>query len=343
MALFKSTTDKQIERVTSSLSEITERYRSLSKPLKALFKNETLSDKQAAELARLKRFNFYPRLGHIENTFFEAAQPVSYRVQRAAQLGAIQNSRVLPPRVVSVKGNSVRFAQKVGLPVPETEYPLRLEDIVFNQPYVIKPMHAEGGRCIYAVAPDADGVLTEFFTGRSFASREAFVELVRKDMTKAGVNKDAWLREEMIVGSGGSPLETLDVKMYCFYGEVGLILQVDRWRGRMYRFFNPAGKIVDTGKYSAEPDVTPVFDQKLINIAAEVSRKIPWAHVRIDFLVSDSDWRFGEFTLRPGVPANFNSEWDRRLGELYVKAQARVYDDLILGKDFSDYRSLLSV
>lgn len=342
MALFRSSTDKHIDAVATALTDIKERYQSLSKPVKALSKIKDLSPHQAEEVSRLKRFNFYPRLGHLENAFFEAAQPASYRVQRAAQLGAIQHSKKLPPRVVSVKGNSVRFAERVGLPVPATEYPLKVDDITFDQPCVIKPVHAEGGRCIYGVAPEQDGGVKDYFSGAYFATRESFVAQVRKDMQAAGVRRDAWLKEEMIVGSGGSPLETFDVKMYVFYGVVGLVLQVDRWRGREYRFFDAQGQLVDTGKYSADADIDPIFDQKLISVAAEVSKKIPWAHVRIDFLVSDTDWRFGEFTLRPGVPANFNDEWDRRLGEFFVKAQARVYEDLILGKDFSDYRSLLA-
>lgn len=341
MTLFKSDIGKSIEEVEGILAEITERYQALSKPLKAIHRERSLSEQDAHAVGALKQFNFYPRLNHIENTFFEASQPVSYRFQRAAQLGAIHNSKKLPPRVVSVKGNSVRFAERVGLPVPESEYPLRLDEITFAQPCVIKPVHAEGGRCIYAFRELSTGEFRDDFSGRSFSSEQAVREAIRKEMKEVGVSKDAWLKEEVIVGSSGSPLDTFDVKMYTFYGSVGLILQVDRWHGRQYRFFNTEGEVVDTGKYSAEPDVDPVFDQSLIKVAEDVSRKIPWAHVRIDFLVSDTDWRFGEFTLRPGVAASFNQQWDRKLGDLYIKAQARLFEDLIMGKDFSDYRSLL--
>ncbi|WP_027331181.1 ATP-grasp fold amidoligase family protein [Marinimicrobium agarilyticum] len=341
MALFKSEVGQSIEDVERILTEITERYQALSKPVKAIHRKKLLSDKDAEAVRALKQFNFYPRLNHTENTFFEASQPVSYRLQRAAQLGAIQNSKKLPPRVVSVKGNSVRFAERVGLPIPASEYPLKLETLTFDQPCVIKPVHAEGGKCIYAVRTLPSGELHDFFSDRTFSSPQMFFETVRREMAEVGVAKDAWLKEEMIVGSSGSPLDTFDVKMYTFYGKVGLILQVDRWHGREYRFFNADGDVVDTGKYSAKADVAPVFDHKLIEVAEDVSRKIPWAHVRIDFLVSDTDWRFGEFTLRPGVAASFNQVWDRKLGDLFVKAQARLFEDLILGKDFSDYRSLL--
>lgn len=341
MALFKPEIGKSIEEVERILGEITQRYEALTKPLKAIAREKSLSEKDAEAVKALKQFNFYPRLAHIENSFFDASQAVSYRYQRAAQLGAIHNSKKLPPRVVSVKGNSVRFAERIGLPVPVTEYPLKLAELTFDEPSVIKPVHAEGGKCIYAIRALSDGGLKDEFSGRSFASKEALVDTIRGDMKAVGVSRDAWLKEEMIVGSKGSPLDTFDVKMYTFYGKVGLILQVDRWHDRQYRFFDTSGKVVDTGKYSAKADVEPMFDQALIKVAEEASRKIPWAHVRVDFLVSDNDWRFGEFTLRPGVAAIFNQEWDRKLGELFVKAQARLFEDLIAGKDFSDYRSLL--
>lgn len=342
MALFRSPVDKRLKAVHTALAEIRAQYQALSRPLKALNKDKSLNDDQTRQLNELKNFNFYPRLGHIENVFFEPAQPASYRVQRAAQLGAIQHSRRLPPRVVSVKGNSVRFAEQVGLPIPRTEFPLRLEEIAFDAPCVIKPLYAEGKPCIFAIAPQNDGSYKDFFSGRQFEDMASLQAEVRQAMKESGVVRDAWLKEEMIVGSSGSPLDTYDVKMYTFYGEVGLVLQVDRWRGRHYRFFDTNGRMVDTGKYSAVPNITPVFDQSLIDVARKVSLRIPWAHARVDFLVSDTDWRFGEFTLRPGVPASFNEEWDRRLGDLFVKSQARVYEDLILGKDFSEYRRLLS-
>ncbi|WP_347331350.1 ATP-grasp fold amidoligase family protein [Marinimicrobium locisalis] len=341
MALFKSPVEKHLKSLEIALADIKAQYRALSRPIKALSKKRSLNDVQAKRLAELKSFKFYPRLGHTEHVFFEAAQPASYRLQRAAQLGAIQHSRKLPPRVVSVKGNSVRFAEEVGLPIPRSEFPLKFDEIGFDEPCVIKPVYAEGKPCIYAIAPQADGSLKDHFSGKPFANRASLHDSVQRAMKKAGISRDAWLKEEMIVGASGSPLDTYDVKMYAFYGEIGLVLQVDRWRGRQYRFFDTNGRMVDTGKYSVEPNISPIFDQQLIDVARKVSLRIPWAHVRIDFLVSDSDWRFGEFTLRPGVPANFNEQWDKKLGELFIKAQARLYEDLILGKEFSEYRQLL--
>lgn len=342
MTLFKSSVDKAIDRLLKLQSDIRRRYAKLSGPINAITLATKLTSSQLEAVKSLKQFNFYPRLGHVESTFFDVSQSTSYRFQRAAQLGVINHSKRLPPRVVSVKGNSVRFAKLVGLPTPECEYPLKLEEIAVERPCVIKPVHSEGGRCIYALTPGAGGVIHDLFSGGCYSDEESLRSSIRSDTKKAGIQKDAWLREEMIVGSSGSPLDTFDVKVYTFYGEVGLVLQVDRWHGRRYRFFDPSGRMVNTGKYPSEPDIPPVFDARLIEIAREVSGKIPWAHVRIDFLVSDSDWRFGEFTLRPGGAANFNEEWDRRLGDLFVRAQARLHEDLLLGKEFSEYQSLLS-
>lgn len=341
MRWFKSDTDRQIDRVRELLTSIARSYEALSQPLKALRRQKRLSSEQKEALDDLKRFQFYPRLGHVENQFFEKEQAASYRLQRAAQLGAIGHSKKLPPRVVSVKGKSVRFAERIGLPVPRTDYPLKLNEIALDKPCVIKPLYVESSDCLFALEPAADGSFREHFSGRQYESRQALMAAIDRSAKKAGVSDDAWIREEMIVGSGGSPRETFDVKVYCFYGRAGLVLQVDRWRGRQYRFFNPKGKLVDAGKYATESLVSARFDRALIRAAERASARIPWPHVRVDFLVSDTDWRFGEFTLRPGVPAAFNETWDRKLGQLYVKAQARLMEDLILGKDFSEYRDLL--
>lgn len=343
MALFKSRVDKAIGRTRALLSEISDRYARLTGPIKMIGREKDLTPEQAESVKTLKGFQFYPQLGPLEHGFFESAQPASYRLQRAAQLGVIRQSKKLPPRVVSVKGKSVRFAEAVGLPVPRSEYPLKLDEITFDQPSVIKPVHIEGGRWIYALRKESDGRLRELFSDKTYPDEAALRAAIRQALEeKGGKSRDAWLKEEMIVGSSGSPLDTVDVKMYTFYGKVGLVLQVDRWRGRVYRFFDRAGELVDTGKYSAAPGVEPVFDQTLIDEAERVSLRIPWPHVRVDFLVSDNDWRFGEFTLRPGMAAGFNDRWDRKLGQMYVKAQARLMEDLIMGKDFNEYRQLLA-
>jgi hypothetical protein len=145
----------------------------------------------------------------------------------------------------------------------------------------------------------------------------------------------------MVVGSNGSPTDTMDVKFYTFYGKVALVLQVDRWRGKLYRFFDPDGNMVDTGKYSAELDMAPIFGKKLVKLASKMSLKIPWPHIRIDFLVSDTDFRFGEFTCQPGQGASFNAEWDEKLGQHYVAAQARLYEDFLNGKQFTEFNGFL--
>jgi hypothetical protein len=63
--------------------------------------------------------------------------------------------------------------------------------------------------------------------------------------------------------------------------------------------------------------------------------RIPKAFVRIDVLDDSGDVVFGELTPRPGGPHYFGPEDDRRLGELWERAQARVLNDVIDGMDYS--------
>lgn len=339
--MVKSDLIEQLDRVQQSLNKIEAEYREICAPVRMMQKMRAFPSELKDALDEVRDFKFYPQMTHVPYSFFEQNQWRSYRFQRAAQLGIIAESNQVPPRVIGNKRLGALLARAVGLSVPKAAEPIALAHMVFDEPKVIKPLHSDGGHCVYAINPQPNGAIVNEFTGRVYDSGDSLKEAAYGQMARFGISKDLWLQEEMIVGSGGSPRETLDVKFYTFYGEIGLILQVDRWRGKLYRFFDLDGNIVDTGKYSVVPDMIPAFDRELIDLARKVSLKIPWPHVRIDFLVSDVDIRFGEFTCQPGGAGSFNAEWDARLAQEYVHAQARLYSDLLGGKQFVEYKELL--
>ncbi|MDQ2078332.1 ATP-grasp fold amidoligase family protein [Marinimicrobium sp. ABcell2] len=331
----------QINQVRSSFKRIEEEYQVICEPIRAIRKAKILPPEVSGVVEEIRNFKFYPKLTHVPNAFFEKSQSHSYRLQRAAQIGVINRSKELPPRVISNKTKGALFAKRVGLRTPDSTLPVPLEKVEFTSPRVIKPLHSDGGNCVYAIQPAPDGTLINRFSGKTYESVGELKDSIRNHMAKVGVSKDIWLQEEMIVGSKGDPTETMDVKFYTFYGRVALVLQVDRWRGKKYRFFDAEGTMVNTGKYSADGDMTALFDKKLVKLASEISLKIPWPHIRIDFLVSDTDFRFGEFTCQPGQASMFNTEWDSELGKCYVEAQSRLYEDFIKGKQFTEYNEII--
>jgi TupA-like ATPgrasp len=64
--------------------------------------------------------------------------------------------------------------------------------------------------------------------------------------------------------------------------------------------------------------------------------------LRIDFLRGEDRFAFGEFRLRPGDFETFNDATDRRLGELYLDAEARLYADLLAGRQFPVFMDWLA-
>ena len=315
----------------------------ISSVLDDVLKNKrSISDEKRKSLFALRSFLCMPRLNHRHHQFIESFQSASYRFQRIAQAGVIKRAEASPPRTINVKDRGRRFAHELGLPVPHVEVAGDLDSVEIADLCVLKPRQSDGGKCIYAPVLKFDGGVEDLFSGQEYRSALDFKDKVRQDFQRLRVRTDEWFKEEAIVGSGGSPRETFDVKFYCFYGKVGIVFQIDRWGGRRFADFDMNGRPVDSGKHPVDPNMQPVFGGDLVKQAEEISSKVPWPHVRIDFLVSDVDVRFGEFTLRPGSPGTFSDEWDRRLGRLFVEAQARLYEDLMGGKVFPEYQRAVS-
>jgi len=77
-----------------------------------------------------------------------------------------------------------------------------------------------------------------------------------------------------------------------------------------------------------------------VEIATFLSLQIPTPFIRLDMLKSGTKLIFSEATPRPGKYHLFNEYYDRRLGEAYRKAEARLFRDLIAGKKFTTFCEL---
>lgn len=328
------------ERVRESIRTLEKSHETFVRAAKE-FLSSFAGDDRKQVVKHLQSVNFYPRMDFEVNKLFESRQWRSYRFQRACQMGFVHNSRLIPPRILNVKKYGVDFAQRMGLDLPSSVMSLNAEDVDLTTPSVVKPMHSDGGKSVYAPLPKGDGRIEDLFSGRIFKSSTAFRDTLKSENLPR--NKGGqWIQEEMVTGSRGSPRETIDVKFYCFYGSVALVLEVDRWGRGEKTFYDCSGVPCDTGRYRYRRKSKPLFTNNLLVKAEEVSKAIPWPHVRIDFLVSDVHEKFGEFTLRPGNPAGFNESYDRYLGELYAEANARLYEDLLMGKAFDEYKRVIA-
>lgn len=155
--------------------------------------------------------------------------------------------------------------------------------------------------------------------------------------------------EDIWLGSGSKPyiVEELvsyndgparDIKVYCFYGVAGLVLEVDRSSGiAKYCEYSRDGNNLETGRYVGSRFLGNGVPSEIVNAAERVSKEIPSPFVRLDFLLSDNGVYGGEITANPGSFHLFNWNENRRLGTEFIKAEARLYTDLINGKSFERY------
>lgn len=286
----------------------------------------------------LSGVNVYPQLRHRVNKHLIWRGSNSYRVTRLAQTGILRKTQHSPFHTLDVKDKGYEFARLCGVRSPVARFSLRPDELRFDQLAVTKPMYSDGGKCIYAW--DArDDEYFDYFSRRIEKSEEAIKARMQADFIAKGVKREGWVQEEIIVGVDGTPKTTHDVKFYAFYGEIQAVLQVDRWDSKTFAFFDAQGKPIDTGVYPMRESVVPVFSPELVESAKRLSLKIPWPHVRLDFLVSDNDFAIGEFTSNPGSFADFNDEWDTRLAKAYQGAFGRLYQDFLRKKDFPEYNA----
>ena len=283
---------------------------------------------------------------HLIEPLYNVMRPIfgnSYRMQRAAIFPIQRQSRYAPFHHICDKGSGRKFASMLGLRVPELfQSSVSHQEIRVFKPSVVKPLNEDGGRAIHGMIPE-NGILRDAFNNQEYSDLEFKIKL-KSYLDREYVRKDEWIVEELIQGPA-SREGACDVKFYAFYGEIGYILQVERWglEGKKYNFFTPDGEIAETGKYQKKGEPPPpLFTSGDLEMAKKISREVPWPAIRIDFFASDQGLVFGEFTLNPGAAGSFNQKSDKYLGQHLAAAQARLMDDMIDGRKFAIYRDFLA-
>lgn len=230
-----------------------------------------------------------------------------------------------------------RFAQILGLRVPKiygSKVPLSAID--FRPGTVIKPVNAYCARGVFIAHHDGR---IRYLNNNLIFSDPAEARAHAKDLiARELVRADSWLSEELI---GGTEYNVRDIKFYMFYGEVGLVLETQRMPECKRCWYDPAGQIVKTGKYEDVPFVGGGGFAEVMELAKTISVEIPAPFARIDLLVSGPEIVFGEITPAPSSLDRFNTEWDSRLGYLFVKAASRLASDAGYGKSFAAFRKAM--
>lgn len=254
-------------------------------------------------------------------------------------------------RMLDKKLDAYKFADKVGFRRPYTDPKVYKFSELEPQkgPVVVKPTSATGAMGVYLIY--SDNYILSAREGNILNSWDELVKDVemKKEQDKNRVRKyfkkDTWMVEELIVDPN-SPKYPTDLKFYTFYGEVMLILELNRNGEDRYQFWNANHEKVATGAFDQEHQIlhdAKGFNVKDLDEIIRFSLEIPAPFMRIDMIQGDNELVFGEATYYPGGFHTYNDEWDRKLGEAYINAEARLKKDLLNGKEFNHFKSLFKV
>lgn len=204
-----------------------------------------------------------------------------------------------------------------------------MEDIEFIPGTVIKRLWGSGAPSVYLYLRDGQIIKMKLL------QRIGSLEKLVTDMSSyvRSVADDLWRVEDPISGRSGELAH--DLRIYCFYGVIGLVLEVRRLPELAYCWWTRAGTVMAVGKYEKQafPGQGPTPED--IATASQISLSIPAPFVRINFMAGGDKLYFGEFTPRPGKFHQFNGRTDREHGDLLIEAEARLERDFMNGKTFS--------
>ena len=193
-----------------------------------------------------------------------------------------------------------------------------------------------GSRGVYLIYSFRD--IVDIKRQKKLSSWEELLKSMKQDLDTGSVAADEWFIEELIVGDARDSIPANDIKFYCFYGKVGLVLEINRYPELMYAWWTRSGERLRTGKYDGYLFRGDGVTEKEIALAENISKEIPAPFIRIDFLRSTDGLVFGEFTPKPGNYNEFSKETDQLLGDLFLEAEARLEEDLYNGKPFTRFR-----
>ncbi|MDV6011072.1 ATP-grasp fold amidoligase family protein [Haloechinothrix sp. LS1_15] len=258
-----------------------------------------------------------------------------FEQSEARRLGAFR-----PGWLLDNKTNAYAFVDELGVRRPASDLrTYRFTELEQASPIVIKPVKGTGSRGAYAVtAPDR---IRHLYDGTELSSWEEMVEHANHLMSPKRTRKlaDRWMVEELILEDSAAQRLATDVKFYACYGEIVLIRESRRLADgkQAVRFWTADGDEPDVGiDEEPLPEARGATQEQLAWIAA-ISREIPVPFMRIDMLRGEDGLVFGEFTPRPGGFEQLNSTWDRIFAEGWIRAEGRIVEDVLAGKDFSAF------
>jgi hypothetical protein len=314
--------------------EYLKRFSIIRNKIRRKFKDQQLIE------TRRKLFNAhslvdftYEQMQDVFHLRFPVFQASSYTVNLIRRRRMRQIGQVPERWLTHSKEAADCFIKKLDVCYPKTTYHVKFKDIQPATDIVIKPCIGRGARGAYLVT-DFDNIMS--LTNRiRLHSWQEMEENVGRELKSGVIGKDDFIVQQLIYDDPKAKTPARDLKFYSFYGEVGLVLEASRYPVKEYWWWSADGKPVETGKYEKPKGEGHGVTQEQIEIAKYISLQIPAPFMRIDFLRGhDEQIYLAEFCTSPGRFEQFNKETDRHLGDLYLKAEMRLLEDVLNGKRF---------
>ena len=262
---------------------------------------------------------------------------LSSRMHRRHNTSGVQRRHdVLEPILqLSLKDAARQFAVAHGIRVPavfgEWTSPEEIDWDSLPERFVIKSNRGGGGVNVFPVER-RDGGFYDFI-GAELVTAETIIERFWKKHQEGSI----YFAEEFLVGRDGVKMPD-DIKVFCFYGVPAYIeVRTEDWSRKKdghqrVRTFLPDGTevfnvraLIPHGDDIAEPVDFAAIREASSTLSAAIRRPIQ----RLDFYETDTGLVFGEVTQNPGRPPALVRYWDRRFGETYEDAAARLVTDLV--------------
>lgn len=272
----------------------------------------------------------------IRNEEVSLQSLASFRTSLSSRARTKQLGESLPEWNLDNKLAAYQFIDQLGIRRPWVSKMIySYGDLLKDHGVVIKPVDGAGSRGVYLVFEQNH--IQDVRRGEILHSWNELTAKMKLDLESGWVSKDEWMVEELIGANSQVQSPPRDLKFYCFYGEVALVLEIERYPELRYCWWTPDGKPIHTGKYEEDLFIGAGFTAQDIEQVRKISLEIPTPFMRIDFLKIETEMIFGEFTPKPGNYDEFDSIIDTRLGESFLRAESRLLNDLIKGKQFHYY------
>jgi len=226
------------------------------------------------------------------------------------------------------------FAEQHGVQIPASlgswATPHLIDWSTLPDRFVMKSNRGGGGVSVFPL--ERRGNQYYDYIASELTTPEAVVEKLWSKHHPESV----YFAEEFLVGREGSGLPD-DIKVFCFYGEPAYIeVRSEDWSRsnamhRNARAFLPDGTELFNARALIDRSETisrPHDFATIAEVSGRLSRAIRRPLERIDFYETDHGIVFGELTQNPGRPPALVPYWDRRMGDIYEDAAARLFTDL---------------